>query len=500
MTQTSTGTKVVDCSNASPRAQPTSWRNRAVTSARWWAAVYPLQKLIQIGGSVVLAALLSPAIFGLMAIGNTLLQGLRMFSELGLKPAILSSHRGDEQVFLNTAWTLAVLRGGMLALLMVAAAWPMAAFYGEPVLLALIPVLALNPLIGGFRSTRMISHNRQLREGPLAMLELTQSVVSRAAMIGWALIFPSVWALAGGSLIGSGTLVLLSHLALPGIRNRFRLDRAAVRELLQFGVWIFVGTIVAFFASQLDRIMLPKLDGMAALGIYTIAWTIAMMPRELANLITTKIMFPLMARIAREDHERFAQRLRWLRSGILPATLCGTLGMMLIAGWFFELLYDHRYADAMWMAPLLGLVAWVGVLNRLANRALLSVQQSRPLAVSGTIKLALMVIAPPIGYLAYAIPGFILGVVFAAFAEHVYDLVVLARRRIDLATQDIRYTGILMLLASVGLGGRYLVIDQARLALSTTIALDVGLTTILLAGTAGWAASAIRPLIHRTHH
>lgn len=474
-----------------------SWRRRAITGASWWAAMYPVQKVVQLASNVLLAALLSPAIFGLMALGKSVLQGLRMFSEMGLRPAIVSSPRGDDPDFLNTAWTLQAIRGLVLTLAMAVAAWPAAWFYGESTLLWLLPVLGLGQLIGGFRSTRFISLNRELREKPQAIVELVVGLVSRGSMIVWALIVPSVWALAGGSLIGAVLGVILSHTVVSGIRNRFRWDRAAVREIVHFGVWILIGTIIAFFAGQLDRIMLPKLDSIDLLGVYAISWTIAAMPRELASLVTSKILFPLMSKIVREDRERFAQRLRWLRGGTLPLALWGTLGMMLLAGWFFNLLYDARYADAAWMAPMLGLATWIAILNGAANRALLSMQQSRPLAFSGGLKLVILAGGALLGYHLYGVPGFILGVAAAELAQHVFDLIVLQRYGIDFMAQDIRMTGWLALLASAGLGFRHLVLPVLQPGGEYILAADLGVTLAIFGGSGAWAGIALKPLLGR---
>jgi len=100
------------------------------------------QQAIRFGSNLILARLLFPEAFGTMALVTVLLVGLSMLSDLGIQPAIQSSKRGDDPDFLNTAWTLNMIRALMLFILACALAWPMSWFYGEALLFQLIPVSA----------------------------------------------------------------------------------------------------------------------------------------------------------------------------------------------------------------------------------------------------------------------------------------------------------------------------------------------------------------------
>ena len=105
----------------------------------------------------MLARLFSPEIFGLMTLLTTVLVGLNLFSHLGLGDSVIQSPRGDEPVFLSTAWTLQVLRGGGLWVITVLLAWPVAHFYHEPRMVALFPVLGFGCVIAGFASPSLLN-------------------------------------------------------------------------------------------------------------------------------------------------------------------------------------------------------------------------------------------------------------------------------------------------------------------------------------------------------
>ncbi|MFW6033005.1 MAG: oligosaccharide flippase family protein, partial [Phycisphaeraceae bacterium] len=227
--------------------------------------------MIRLGGNVVLTRLLVPEAFGLMSLVRGVTDGLKMLSDLGIQPAIVQSERADAS-FLNTAWTMQIIRGVGLFLLGCVLAWPVSKFYGEPVLLALVPAAAVMLLIDGFVATSLYMVQRQLRLAWLTVLETAAQTVNIGVAIALAAVFHTVWALVVGGLVGMGMRLALSHLWLPGIRNRFHWEPEAARKLYHFGKWIFGSTMLTFAAMYADRIILGKLLGMSLLGVYSIAF------------------------------------------------------------------------------------------------------------------------------------------------------------------------------------------------------------------------------------
>ncbi|CAN0588351.1 unnamed protein product, partial [Laminaria digitata] len=110
-------------------------------------------QLIRLASNLILTHLLFPEAFGVMALVNTIIVGLELISDLGIVPSLIQNVREDDD-FLNTAWTLAIARGAILFLGGCAIAYPMAEFYDEPQLNALVPVASLTPLIYGAIPTK----------------------------------------------------------------------------------------------------------------------------------------------------------------------------------------------------------------------------------------------------------------------------------------------------------------------------------------------------------
>ena len=128
---------------------------------------YGVSLSLRMVSSVILARLFSPEYFGVMTLLTTVLIGLNLFSHIGLADSVIQNPRGDDPVFLNTAWTLQVVRGAGLWVLTILLAWPVARFYHEPRTLTLFPALGFACVIAGASSPSLLSLARHLGVGKL---------------------------------------------------------------------------------------------------------------------------------------------------------------------------------------------------------------------------------------------------------------------------------------------------------------------------------------------
>ena len=193
--------------------------------------------ILRLGTNLVLTRLLFAEVFGLMALVSVLVQGVQMFSDVGIGPSIIRSKRANDPVFLDTLWTVQVVRGFGQWLVMGLLAWPFAKFYGDPQLLQMVPVIGLSAVILGFGSTKQYTQNRELRLGGLMIMELAAQAAGAAMMITLAYFMQSVWALVFGTLFNNLVRTALSFLILPGPNNRLRWEPEARAELFGFGRW-----------------------------------------------------------------------------------------------------------------------------------------------------------------------------------------------------------------------------------------------------------------------
>ncbi len=434
----------------------TTLRSRAGKSALWTLSGYAGGQALRLVGNLILTRLLFAEAFGLMALVAVFMTGLALFSDVGIGPSIIQNKRGDDPRFLNTAWTVQSVRGAALWIAACLGAAPFAAFYGEPQLAWIVPVSGLAALFGGFNSTKLFTANRHLKTSLNVIVELSSQAAGLVAMVTFALISPSIWALVSGGLVTSATKMVLSHVVLPGARNRFCWDKDAARELFAFGRWIFFSTLLTFLVMQSDRLIFGKMIPLSLLGVYSIALMFATLPSIVAGYVGNQVAFPLYSRIHNggEDLGPVYRRTRWAAM-LLGGTI---LSMLITAGpSLIATLYDERYHDAGWILQLLAVGAWFGVMDATNTASLLARGKARVLVLANASKLVAMIALIPLGYSIAEFPGAVAG--FAVSELVRYGVAAFSTQKSGLTgwNQDVGLSSLVALVSAIGaLGASWL--------------------------------------------
>ncbi|MFA4845927.1 MAG: oligosaccharide flippase family protein [Patescibacteria group bacterium] len=358
-------------------AQGSSLRSRALTAGVWTAGGFAAQKLFQLGSNLLLTRLLFPEAFGLMALAHVILIGLAMFSDVGIKPAIIQNDRGEDQAFLNTAWSIQVLRGFILWAVAAILAYPVSILYGQSELFPLVIVLGAASAISGFASTSLAIGERRLSVRGITLIQLSGQVAALVltAALAWEL--RSVWALAYGALIGAAVTTVLSYAILPTHRHRFVLERDAFQTLFQFGRWIFLGTLVTFLGGQGLRAIQGVYLSSAELGIVAIAQTLAWMPGDLATQLMSVVGFPSLAEVRKRGHAELVRVLASMRSKVLGMALPVFVALSLASGPIINILYDPRYEAAGDYLAIISFTGAVSVISIGYQNALMAMGNTR---------------------------------------------------------------------------------------------------------------------------
>ena len=319
---------------------------RALSGGAMTAGSYAVTQGLRLVSNLILTRLLFPEAFGIMSLVTVVLVGLQMFSDAGVGQAIARSPRGDEQRFLDTAWTVNVARGGLLWLLTWALAWPVSRFYEAPELALLLPAAGVSLLIAGFNPTRIDTANRHLLLGRVTLLDLVAQALGIAATVALAFTLRSVWALVLGAVLTAVIKLVLMSLLLPGSRNRFHWEPEAARELISFGKWILLSTVCGFLMGQGDKAILGAYLSMTELGVYNIGYFLASFPMLMSIAVVARIMVPLYRDHPPHASEINAARMRKLRFGITLSGMALVFAVALAGEWLVSVMYDARYALA----------------------------------------------------------------------------------------------------------------------------------------------------------
>jgi O-antigen/teichoic acid export membrane protein len=337
---------------------------RALQGSAVISMAYAASSALRLASNLVLARMLFPDAFGLMALVTVVMTGLQMLSDVGTNLSIAHHARGDDPRFLDTAYSINVARGVILWLAACALAYPISRFYDAPQLVQLLPVAALGILATGFTPTRVETAARHLKLVRLTVLDLASNVIGVVAMITLALLTGSVWALVCGQLVGNGSRLVLMMTLMPGRKSRFAWDRTAASDLVGYGKWIFLSTLCAFLLIQGDKLILGAFLSLTEMGLYNIGFFLASFPVLMALAVTGKVMIPLFRERpepgpALDQHMR---KLRRMRMGLTGGVL-GLLGLMAVFGVaIVEFLYPDAYHPA---GPIVVLVACVQMIAAL---------------------------------------------------------------------------------------------------------------------------------------
>jgi len=181
-----------------------SLRRLTIRGSIWVLIGFGLGQLMRFAGNLVMTRLLFPEAFGMMGIVNSVISGLSMFSDVGLKPSIVQNKRGEDPIFLRTVWTLQIFRGVGLAILAGILAYPISVWNNSPDLFLVIAVTGLTSAVTGLNSSCLFLYSRRLQVGVPTIVGLFANFFSIITMIIWAhWIDASVWALVVGAFMGA---------------------------------------------------------------------------------------------------------------------------------------------------------------------------------------------------------------------------------------------------------------------------------------------------------
>lgn len=429
-------------------------RRLALRGSAWVLGAQAVSQLLRLASNLLLTRLLAPELFGLMALVNVVNRGANMFADVGLRGNVVHHREGDEPLFLDTVFSVQAIRGVLLWAVICALAWPAARFFEEPALLRWIPIVGFCAVLGGFQSTALHTTIRRVQPQRRIPLDLGSQALSVAVMVVWAWVAPGMTALVAGSLVSAAVLTLGSHWIYAGYRNRFRIDRGALRDILRFGRWILISTALTFLLLQADRLILGKLLDVATLGVYTIAAMLASMLVEVATRLAVNILFPLFARVARDDPGRLRTEATRLTLGVWALSLPPLWALAVAGPEIVELLYDPRYAAAGGMVRILAVGSIASVLAATQERLLLALGRSDQQLGAQAIGAAAVVGGMLLGAMAGGLMGVLVGLAVGRWIGYAALVVYVRHHRLWNGRSDLLAIGVSALVIGMGLALR----------------------------------------------
>ena len=401
-------------------------RSRALRAGGWLLGSSFASQALRLASSLVLTRLLVPGDFGLVAAVQTLYFALVMFSDLGVWQSVVNRRGEIDERFLGTAMSVQLARGALLAVVVLALAFALHATavqdafaagtaFADPRMPWMMAAFAVCALLQGAESMRIATAQRALRAALLVRMELLSQCAGMVVTIALALYTRSVWSLVAGTLVATLARTALSHAMLPGPTVRPAWNAEAAHEIVGFGKWVFLSSIVGFAAAHGEKLLLGGTLPAASFGVFAIAATLLAAATGLIGNLNGHLVFPALAEALRTDDGRAAQvyqRVQRLADVVL-AFSAGAAFMA--ASWLVRLLYDARYVDAGWMLQIiaLGLLAM-----RFQVLEQMMFARGRPawVTAANALRAAALVVSIPAGYTLAGERGAVIAVAASQFA------------------------------------------------------------------------------------
>ncbi|MEO8296710.1 MAG: oligosaccharide flippase family protein [Burkholderiales bacterium] len=338
-------------------------KKRATSAATITLAGHFAAQFIRLASNLVTTRLLAPADFGVFALGFTVLTAISLFTDLGVRLAVIN-HKDHDRAFLNTAWSIQVMRGCMIAGVTLVAAvvllfanqlglLPSDSVYANANLPWVVAALSVTSIIQGADPMRAWMAQRNLAITRLLALEILAQFVGSLATIAFGFLFRSVWALLLGTVVGSLVRFSLLYRYLPGDRERFGINADCKKLILANSHWIASSSIVGFFVLNGDRVVLGSLFNEHDFGLYTIALTLAGAFQTIVSKLLATVLYPALAEIHRDGRGRMPAALAKVQRTFDLTVVAAAVAVSCLGSLLISTLYDPRYREA---GPVLSII------------------------------------------------------------------------------------------------------------------------------------------------
>lgn len=345
-------------------------------------------RLIGLVSTLVLARLLVPADFGVIAMASLVIALADVFFDLGVYVTLIQN-RAPTQAHFDTAWTLGLIQSAVAALVLFIAAPYAAGYFREPRVEDVIKVLGLGLLITGFENIGVVNFQKEMRFGQdfafMFFKRLSGFVVTVVA--AWAL--QSYWALVMGTVAGRLVGVACSF-AMHPMRPRLSLSR--FREIFGVSQWLLARTAGGYLESQLHRIVVGHRDSATVMGAYTMAGDISAMPSTELLMPINRVLFPAFVKVKDDLHE--LKRVFLLAQGVqILVAIPASAGLALVAPEVIVLMLGDKWLVAVPFVQIFAVAYLASAMLSSATYLMITLDHVKALAIFSWMQIGMFSMA-----------------------------------------------------------------------------------------------------------
>jgi lipopolysaccharide exporter len=367
--------------DGTPQSQSAARGAVTVIAFRW------TDRLIGIASTLILARLLMPQDFGIVAMASLVVALIDTLLDLGVHSALIQNRNAARPEY-DTAWTLRLAQNLVAAALIAGPGAVLAAgYFQDDRVTDVLRIMALTIVISGFENIGIVTFQKNMEFGREFRFLFLRRIVGFVVTVALAIWFRSYWAMIVGTLVSRAFGVWLSY-RLHDYRPQLSLARLGA--LWSFSQWVLLRNIGSYGAAQTDKLVVGRREGASPLGAYALADEIAAMPTGELLAPIGRVLFPAFVRAAEEPNE--LRRVFLLAVGVMALVgLPAGVGLVLVAPLAVPLLLGPQWAAAVPLVQTLALFNALAALTNGCSYLLLAMGHVRALALAAWLQFALLV-------------------------------------------------------------------------------------------------------------
>lgn len=297
----------------------------ALKGVSWVATFRIVTRGMSFIRTIIIARILSPSQFGIYGIAVLVLSMVEILTETGINIVLIQSKEKIEE-YLDTAWVVSIFRGILIASVIFLSSFFIANFFHAPQAVPLLMLVSVVPLLRGFINPSIASFQKNLQFHKYFFYGTSQFFVESVVTIILIFIFKSPISLIWGLIAGAVYEVVISFLFVRPL-PKFSFHKEKLHHIISRGKWVTLSGVFQYFFQNGDNIVVGRMLGTGALGIYEMAYKMATLPiTEISNVIV-KVTFPVYTKIA-DDKPRL--RRAYLKTLLLVCLISFPLGIFFI--------------------------------------------------------------------------------------------------------------------------------------------------------------------------
>lgn len=346
---------------STPDAAPEVTARGLAGATRWMVLGRLVTQLTRFGVSILLARLLDPEAFALVAIAMTAILALEVLRDLGTGAAVIQRREVDEEL-LSTVFVLNLVIGVVLTAAMALGAGAVAALFDTPEATPVVQALSVVVLLQAATQTHHAMLRRELRFRGVAAVDMTAALTIAAVSITLAVLGFGVWSMVWGNIAGAALGSVVAWLS-SGWRPRARVAPRRLRDIADFSLNTTAFNVVRFVLREADKVLVGRVLGAAALGVYSLGQRTIRYPVESISHVLMSVLFPAFARVQDDDatlRRGYSRATGAIAFVVLPVMV----GVAVCAVPIVEVVLGEKWRD---LVPLLQYMAPAGALAALAS-------------------------------------------------------------------------------------------------------------------------------------